>query len=90
MMLAQPSPEDYIIATGQSHTLTEFVKTAFDSIGKDWHAYVSRDEQLMRPTDILRNKVNPSKAAAHLGLESQVRHERSDRHDARCGNEESS
>jgi GDPmannose 4,6-dehydratase len=67
MMLEQPSANDYIIATGQSHTLTQFVETAFKLINKDWHAYVDRDEHLMRPTDILRNKVDPSKAAAILG-----------------------
>jgi GDPmannose 4,6-dehydratase len=67
MMLEQPSPEDCIIATGHSHSLTEFVKTAFDLIGKDWRAYVKQEQQLMRPTDILRNKVDPSKAATRLG-----------------------
>jgi len=67
MMLEQPSPEDCIIANGQSHTLREFVRTAFDLIGKDWRVYVTQEEHLLRPTDILRNKVDPSKAAAHLG-----------------------
>lgn len=67
MMLEQPAPDDYIIATGQSHTLTEFVATAFESIGKNWRDYVVPDEHLMRPTDILKNKVNPSKAKAKLG-----------------------
>ena len=62
-MLEKPSPEDCIIATGQSHTLTEFVATAFECIGKDWRAHVKQDQHLMRPTDILRNKVDPSKAA---------------------------
>jgi GDPmannose 4,6-dehydratase len=66
-MLNQPSPADYIISTGKSHTLLEFVETAFKLVGKDWHAYVTIDEALMRPTDILRNKVDPSKAAAGLG-----------------------
>lgn len=65
-MLNQPSPTDYIIATGTSHTLLEFVETAFGAIGKDWRAYVTIDEHLMRPTDILRNKVDPSKAASGL------------------------
>jgi GDPmannose 4,6-dehydratase len=65
-MLNQPSPTDYIIATGTSHTLLEFVETAFGAIGKDWRACVTIDEHLMRPTDILRNKVDPSKAANGL------------------------
>jgi GDPmannose 4,6-dehydratase len=67
MMLEQPSAEDYIIATGQSYTLTQFVETAFNLIGKDWHDYVSIDKHLMRPTDIKKNKVDPSKAATCLG-----------------------
>lgn len=66
-MLEKDSAEDCIIATGQSHTLTEFVATAFECIGKDWRDYVQQDQHLMRPTDILRNKVNPSKAAKCLG-----------------------
>ena len=41
-MLEQPSPEDCIIATGQSHALREFVKTAFELIGKDWRVYVRK------------------------------------------------
>jgi GDPmannose 4,6-dehydratase len=88
MMLEQPKAEDYIIATGQSHTLTQFVESAFDLIGKDWTTYVSIDQHLMRPTDILWNKVDPAKAANRIGwkakngmkevismmLESEMRH----------------
>lgn len=71
MMLEQPSPDDYIIATGQSHTLTQFLETAFNLIGKDWHAHVSIDEHLIRPTDIRKNKVDPSKAATRLGWKAR-------------------
>jgi GDPmannose 4,6-dehydratase len=70
-MLNQPSPGDYIIATGKSHTLLEFMDTAFQLVGKDWHNYVTIDEHLMRPTDILRNKVDPSKAASTLGWHAE-------------------
>jgi GDPmannose 4,6-dehydratase len=66
LMLEQPAPEDCIIATGHSHTLTEFVEAAFDLIGRNWHDHVKRNNHLMRPTDIRRNKVDPSKAAADL------------------------
>lgn len=65
-MLEQTSAQDYIIATGQSHTLTQFVETAFDLIGRNWQNHVRRDTHLLRPTDILRNKVDPSKAANGL------------------------
>jgi GDPmannose 4,6-dehydratase len=71
MMLEQPSACDFIIATGRSHTLADFVETAFNLIGKDWRAYVTVDQHLMRPTDILRNKVNPAKASSRLGWKAQ-------------------
>jgi GDPmannose 4,6-dehydratase len=70
-MLDQPAPTDYIIATGRSHTLQEFMETAFELVGKDWRAYVTIDENLMRPTDIMRNKVDPSKAADCLGWKAK-------------------
>lgn len=67
MMLEQPSPQDYIIATGQSHTLTQFVETAFNLIGRDWRAHVTVDEHLIRPNDIMHNKADPSRALTCLG-----------------------
>jgi GDPmannose 4,6-dehydratase len=71
MMLEQSRAEDYIIATGQSHTLTQFVETAFELIGKDWSTHVTIDKHLMRPTDILWNKVDPYKAANQLGWKAK-------------------
>lgn len=71
MMLERPAPEDFIIATGQSHTLTEFVAAAFELVGKDWRDYVVADQALMRLTDILKNKVDPSKAATVLGWKAR-------------------
>lgn len=71
LMLEQSAPEDYIIATGQSHTLTQFVETAFGLIGKDWSAHVTIDQHLMRPTDISKNRVDPSKAAEKLKWKAQ-------------------
>jgi len=70
-MLDQPSADDYIIATGSSHTLQEFMETAFEAVGKDWRAYVTIDEHLMRATDIMRNKVDPSKASKCLGWKAK-------------------
>lgn len=70
-MLNQASPADFIIATGKSHTLLEFVEAAFGLVKKDWHDYVMIDNALMRPTDILRNKVDPSKAVAGLGWKAK-------------------
>jgi GDPmannose 4,6-dehydratase len=70
-MLDQPLPTDYVIATGKSYTLLEFVETAFDLAGMNWREHVAIDENLLRPTDILRNKVDPSKAAAGLGWQAK-------------------
>ena len=71
MILEQPSPQDYIIATGQSHTLTQFVETAFNFIGKDWRAHVTVDEHLIRPNDIMHNKADPSRAFTCLGWKAR-------------------
>ncbi len=70
-MLAQSAPADYIIATGQSHTLQEFVNVAFEFAGKDPQQYVTTDQRLLRPTDIMRNKVSPAKAASGLGWKAK-------------------
>lgn len=70
-MLQQSSPDDYIIATGNSHTLIEFVEAAFKLAGRDWRELVTIDDQLMRPTDIMKNKVDPSKAASRLGWKAR-------------------
>jgi GDPmannose 4,6-dehydratase len=70
-MLEKPSPEDCILATGESHTLSEFVKTAFELIGKDWREHITQDQNLMRPADIVRNKVDPAKAATYLGWKAK-------------------
>jgi GDPmannose 4,6-dehydratase len=67
MMLEQAVPEDYIVATGQSHTLVQFVETAFNLINKDWREHVTVDQHLIRPTDIHCNRVDVSKAAQGLG-----------------------
>ena len=71
LMLEQPEAQDYIIATGQSHTLTQFIETAFRLIGKEWQEHVTIDEHLIRPTDIRCNKVDPAKAASHLGWKAK-------------------
>ena len=70
-MLEQDVPSDFIIATGSSHTLHEFMETAFELVGKDWRSHVAIDEHLMRPTEIMRNKVDPSRAAEGLGWKAK-------------------
>jgi GDPmannose 4,6-dehydratase len=72
-MMEQPVPSDYVIATGQSYPLVDFVRTAFELIGRDWREFVTVDERLMRPSEITHNKVNPSKAAMDLKWRAQFK-----------------
>lgn len=67
LMLQQPGPDDYVIATGQTSSLNEFVETAFEVVGLDWRQHVETDEGLFRPTDIAASRMNPGKANRELG-----------------------
>lgn len=69
LMLRQNTPADYVIATGKSHSLTDFVATAYRLAGHDWREFVTLDPYLIRPTDIRCNKVNVQKAAFGLRWE---------------------
>jgi GDPmannose 4,6-dehydratase len=73
LMLQSPEPEDYVIATGESHSLEEFVDTAFSCVGLDWREHVVADPELLRPADISHGRGNPGKAREHLGWEAQYR-----------------
>lgn len=65
-MLQQPNPDDFVIATGQTHSLEEFVGLAFSSVGLDWHEHVVQDQALMRPSDLAEGRANPRKAWERL------------------------
>ena len=67
LMLQQDSPDDYVIATGQTHTIESFVSMAFSAFNLDWRRHVEQDPELFRPTDLLVSRADPSKAAAKLG-----------------------
>lgn len=71
LMLQQREPSDFVIATGHSFTLRDFVKTAFEYIERNWEDFVDVDSSLLRPTDIIYSKVNPSKANHMLGWKAQ-------------------
>ena len=62
MMLQMEVPEDFVIATGKTHTLEEFVDTAFACVGLDWRDHVALDPKLLRPTDLMESRANPRKA----------------------------
>ena len=60
-------PDDFLIATGKSYTLEEFVKRAFSCFDMDWHDYVMHDLSLLRPSDLAISRANPEKAEKVLG-----------------------
>lgn len=52
LMLQQKEPDDYVIASGETHTVREFCECAFSSVGLDWQKYVKIDESLVRPAEV--------------------------------------
>jgi GDPmannose 4,6-dehydratase len=72
-MLQQDSPDDYVIATGRSHSLKDFVRTAFSEFGLDWEKYVEIDPNLLRPADLIEGNANPQKAAERLSWVAKYR-----------------
>jgi GDPmannose 4,6-dehydratase len=73
LMLQQHKPADYVIATGESHSLEEFVEAAFSSVGLDWRKHVVINESLLRPTDISVGRANPVRAKSELGWQARSR-----------------
>lgn len=71
-MLQQQEPQDFVIATGTSMTLEDFVSHAFQFFGLDWQAHVVQDPHLLRPSDILMSCANPEKAARMLDWRAQT------------------
>ena len=67
LMLQAPEPDDYVIATGEMHTVREFVEQVFALVGLDWHDFVVIDPAYFRPTEVDELCGDPSKAAAKLG-----------------------
>lgn len=68
MMLQKETPDDYVIATGETHSIRDFLSAAFDEIGiKDWKKYVKQDERYMRPAEVDVLKGDPKKAYDKLG-----------------------
>jgi GDPmannose 4,6-dehydratase len=66
-ILQQDSAEDFIVATGVTATLEQFVEAAYHCVGRNWRDHVLIDSQLYRPTDIIHSRMNPSKAETLLG-----------------------
>jgi GDPmannose 4,6-dehydratase len=72
-MLQLDTPEDLVIATGESRCLEEFVAEAFDFFGLDWHEFVVQDQALYRPSDLLGVSGNPEKARRMSGWSAERR-----------------
>ncbi|WP_078412225.1 GDP-mannose 4,6-dehydratase [Priestia abyssalis] len=72
LMLQQENPDDYVIATGETHTVKEFVEIAFQHVGLDWQNYVIQDEKFMRPAEVDLLLGSPRKAKDKLGWEPEV------------------
>jgi GDPmannose 4,6-dehydratase len=71
LMLQQERPDDYVIATGESRPLTEFIDHTFSCLHLDWREHVQTETALRRPSDILMSRANPSKAMIDLGWRAQ-------------------
>ncbi len=71
-MLQQPTADDFVVATGETHSLEEFVASAFAEVGLSWRDHVDVDPALFRPTDIEGNYASPQKAARVLGWQATV------------------
>ncbi len=72
LMLQQDKPDDYVVATGETHSIKEFLTTSFSCVNLDWHDYVEFDERYLRPTEVDLLIGDPSKAKEKLGWEPSV------------------
>jgi GDPmannose 4,6-dehydratase len=72
-MLQQDKPDDYVIATGETHTVEEFAAEAFSHVGLDWRPYVEIDPHYFRPSEVDVLQGDSSKAAQVLGWKPRVK-----------------
>jgi GDPmannose 4,6-dehydratase len=71
-MLQQPHPQDYVIGTGETHSVRELVEIAFAHVGLDWRPYVRTDERFIRPAEVDILLADPGKARRELGWSPTV------------------
>ena len=72
LMLQQEAADDYVVGTGETHSVQEFVQIAFEHVGLDWRAYVRVDPRFYRPAEVDLLLADPSKARRRLGWEPRV------------------
>lgn len=73
LMLQGDQPEDYVVGTGEAHTIAEFLDEAFGYVDMDWHDYVRIDERYFRPTEVDYLEADTSKAKKLLNWEPRVK-----------------
>lgn len=76
LMLQQPAPDDYVVGTGETHSVRELCEIAFSYVGLDWRDYVVQDYRYMRPAEVDLLVADPSKARRVLGWEPTVTFEK--------------
>src|SRR5438552_5142849 len=76
LMLQQDQADDYVIGTGQTHTVEEFVQIAFGHVGLNWRNYVVIDPQFYRPAEVDLLLADPSKARQRLRWQPEVAFEK--------------
>ena len=72
LMLQQPEPDDYVVGTGETHAVREFVEVAFSHVGLDWRKHVVVDPRFVRPAEVDLLLADPRKARARLGWRPRV------------------
>jgi GDPmannose 4,6-dehydratase len=75
LMLQQPEPDDYVIATGETHSVREFLEVAFGHVGLDWKKHVEIDPRYYRPAEVELLIGDPTKAIQKLGWKPQTKFE---------------
>jgi len=73
LMLQQPQGDDYVVATGETHSVREFLELAFDRVGLDWQKHVEIDPKFYRPAEVERLIGNAEKARTKLHWSPQTK-----------------
>ncbi|MGA2499097.1 MAG: GDP-mannose 4,6-dehydratase [Tepidisphaeraceae bacterium] len=72
LMLQQPEPDDYVVATGETHSVKEFIEETFSLLGMDWTQHVEIDKRYLRPSEVDLLLGNPAKAGKKLNWKPRV------------------
>jgi GDPmannose 4,6-dehydratase len=73
LMLQQQDPDDYIVATGETYSLANFIGAVFSYLNLDWQEHVRQKQSLLRPTDIMTSRANPAKAQKKLNWKANYK-----------------